>query len=49
MYMLHLFDSCEAVQPIDARLLRDGTILIAGTQSILADAILLWGFSYEVI
>ena len=28
MYMLQLFDSCEAVQPIDARLLRDGTILI---------------------
>ncbi len=26
-----------------------GTILILGTQSIVADAILLWGFSYETI
>jgi len=27
----------------------DGTILILGTQSIVADAILLWGFSYETL
>ena len=27
----------------------EGTILIMGTQSLMADAILLWGYSYEVI
>ncbi len=28
---------------------KEGTILIVGTQSLLADAIALWGYSYEVI
>jgi len=38
-----------AVEQASARAGHDGTILIIGTQSILADATLLWGRSYEVI
>lgn len=39
----------EAVELAKQRAGRDGTILIFGTQSIVADAIQLWGLSYEVI
>ncbi|MBZ0298330.1 MAG: hypothetical protein K8J31_01240, partial [Anaerolineae bacterium] len=38
-----------ALEQARARVGTDGTILIVGTQSILADATLLWGYSYEVI
>jgi dihydrofolate synthase/folylpolyglutamate synthase len=38
-----------AVEEARARAGTDGTILIVGTQSIVADATLLWGFSYEEI
>ena len=40
MYMLQLFDADDAIQPIDARLLRDGTIRIgrdAGADWPIAD------------
>lgn len=33
MYMLQLFDADDAIQPIDARLLRDGTLRIGRDQS----------------
>jgi dihydrofolate synthase / folylpolyglutamate synthase len=39
----------EAVEKAKARAGKDGTIIIAGTQSILADAMALWGYSYELI
>jgi dihydrofolate synthase/folylpolyglutamate synthase len=39
----------EAVELAKARAGREGTILIFGTQSIVADAVQLWGLSYEVI
>jgi dihydrofolate synthase / folylpolyglutamate synthase len=39
----------EAVELAKQRAGREGTILIFGTQSIVADAIQLWGLSYEVI
>lgn len=39
----------EAVEKAKTRAGKDGTIIIAGTQSILADAMALWGYSYEVI
>ena len=32
MYMLQLFDADDAIQPIDARLLRDGTLRIGRDQ-----------------
>ncbi len=38
-----------AVEEARERAGTDGTILIVGTQSIIADATELWGFSYEVI
>lgn len=39
----------EAVELAKQRAGTEGTILIMGTQSLMADAILLWGYSYEVI
>jgi len=39
----------EAVERAKIRAGKDGTIIIAGTQSILADAMALWGYSYEQI
>ncbi len=39
----------DAVELARSRAGTSGTILIMGTQSIMADATLLWGFSYEVI
>jgi dihydrofolate synthase/folylpolyglutamate synthase len=39
----------EAVELAKARAGRDGTILIFGTQSIVADAVQLWGLNYEAI
>jgi hypothetical protein len=45
----HVPTLAAAVEEAKERAGTDGTILIAGTQSILADAIQLWGFSYEVI
>lgn len=38
-----------AVEQAKARAGTDGTILIVGTQSIIADAMALWGYSFEVI
>jgi dihydrofolate synthase/folylpolyglutamate synthase len=45
----HVPTLAAAVEEARERAGTDGTILIVGTQSILADAIQLWGFSYEVI
>jgi dihydrofolate synthase/folylpolyglutamate synthase len=45
----HVPTLAAAVDEAKRRAGTDGTILIAGTQSILADAIQLWGYSYEVI
>ncbi len=39
----------SAVEQAKARASQDGTILIVGTQSIIADAMELWGYSFEVI
>ncbi len=39
----------EALELAKQRAGTEGTILIMGTQSLMADAILLWGYSYEVI
>lgn len=39
----------EAVKMAKARAGSNGTILIVGTQSIVADAVNLWGLSYETI
>ncbi len=39
----------EAVDEAKDRAGTDGTILIVGTQSIVEDALIQWGFSYEVI
>lgn len=45
----HVPTLAAAVEEAKERAGQTGTILIAGTQSILADAVQLWGFSYEVI
>jgi dihydrofolate synthase / folylpolyglutamate synthase len=45
----HIPTLAAAVEEAKERAGGDGTILIVGTQSIVADAIELWGFSYEVI
>ena len=45
----HIPTLAAAVTEAKERAGSDGTILIVGTQSIVADAIELWGFSYEVI
>lgn len=45
----HIPTLAAAVEAARARAGTDGTILIVGTQSIVADATLLWGFSYEEI
>ncbi len=45
----HVPTLAEAVEEARERAGTDGTILIVGTQSIIADATELWGFSYEVI
>ena len=45
----HAPDLKTAVDQAMPRAGKDGTILIVGTQSIIADAIALWGYSYEVI
>lgn len=45
----HVPTLAAAVEEALERAGTQGTILIVGTQSILADAIQLWGFSYEVI
>ena len=45
----HIPTLAAAVEEAKERAGTDGTILIVGTQSILADAVQLWGFSYEVI
>ncbi len=39
----------EAIEQAKAQVGHDGTILIAGTQSIVADTINLWGKTYETI
>ena len=39
----------EAVEQAKIRAGKNGTIIIAGTQSILADAMAIWGYSYEQI
>ncbi len=39
----------DAVEQARQRAGSEGTILIIGTQSIMADATLLWGYTYEVI
>jgi dihydrofolate synthase/folylpolyglutamate synthase len=45
----HVPTLAAAVEEARERAGTDGTILIVGTQSIIADAIQLWGYSYEVI
>jgi dihydrofolate synthase/folylpolyglutamate synthase len=45
----HVPTLTAAVAEAKERAGTDGTILIVGTQSIVADATELWGFSYEVI
>ncbi len=45
----HVPDFEQAVQQAKAQAGEDGTVLIVGTQSILADAVALWGLSYETI
>lgn len=45
----HVATLAEAVEEARERAGTDGTILIAGTQSIIADATDLWGYSYEQI
>ncbi len=45
----HVPTLVEAVEEARDRAGVDGTILIVGTQSIVADATELWGYSYEVI
>ena len=45
----HVPTLAAAVEEAKERAGTDGTILIVGTQSIIADATELWGFSYEVI
>lgn len=47
--VLHLPTLAEAVDEARALAGTDGSILIVGTQSIVADAMALWGLSYEVI
>jgi dihydrofolate synthase/folylpolyglutamate synthase len=39
----------EAVEQAKTLVGKGGTIIVAGTQSILADAMAIWGYSYEVI
>jgi dihydrofolate synthase/folylpolyglutamate synthase len=39
----------DALELAKQRAGTEGTILIIGTQSLMADAVLLWGYSYEVI
>lgn len=45
----HTSRLADAVELARTRAGTDGTIIIIGTQSIMADATLLWGRSYEVI
>ena len=45
----HVPDFEQAVEQAKAQAGAGGTVLIVGTQSILADAVALWGLSYETI
>lgn len=45
----HFTDLRAAVDSGLAQVGQDGTLLIVGTQSLLADTTLLWGYSYETI
>jgi dihydrofolate synthase / folylpolyglutamate synthase len=45
----HVPTLAAAVEEAKERAGTDGTILIVGTQSIIADAIQIWGLSYEEI